>query len=162
MAGIKPTKMEHERRVTRVYELKLSGMSRSGIIHYAANPDPEGVTHEKPWNVKPRTIDSYIAAANERFAEASKTIRAEELGKAVNRLNNLYARFMGRGDLTGCRMCQKDLSDLLGLEAPKRSEFSGPNGEPLVPVSTEDLAARFDQLVRDQAHRLKEKKARGV
>ena len=154
MGGIKPTKVQHEMRVNRVYELLLSGMSRRGIIQYAANPS-EG---EKPWAVKPRTVDSYIAAAKERFIEASKTVYAEELGRAVQRLNNLYARCMARNDLTGCRLVQRDLTELLGLAAPSRSELSGPEGEPLVSVSAADLAARFDELVNAQATRLEDER----
>ena len=43
---------------------------------------------------------------------------------------------------------------LLGLDAPRKTELTGADGEPLVPVTTEDLAARFDQLVLEQAARL--------
>jgi hypothetical protein len=44
---------------------------------------------------------------------------------------------------------------LLGIDAPTRAELTGAEGGPIVAVSTDDLAARFEQLVREQAARLK-------
>lgn len=47
---------------------------------------------------------------------------------------------------------------LLGLDAPRVTELTGLDGEPLMQVSTEDLAAKFDALVRAQAERLEKPK----
>jgi hypothetical protein len=44
---------------------------------------------------------------------------------------------------------------LLGIDMPTRTELGGPDGGPIVAVTTDDLAARFEQLVREQAARLK-------
>lgn len=50
----------------------------------------------------------------------------------------------------------KRISDLLGLDAPRKTELTGADGAPLIPASTDELAARFEQLVREQAARLKD------
>lgn len=145
MAGRKATKAEVRRRVARIYELLLAGATRDQILRYVADP-PDGL----PWGVSERMVDYYIARARVMLEEQAAVRREEMFGLAVARLNDLFRRALARNQLDVARRCQKDLSELLGLEAPRRHEVSGPDGAPLIA----DLAAQVEAIIDRQARAL--------
>lgn len=105
------TKAEKTKRVTEIVSLLLSGVSRGEILQYSAN---------KGWGVAERTVDDYIAAANEEItAQAEDEIEAER-GKMKMQLDDLYKRHMANKDFRGARLILRDRASLLGLDAPKK------------------------------------------
>lgn len=103
--------IEMMRRVNAVYDLILLGFSRGQIIEYGQT--------KQGWNVEDNTVDTYIRAAKDRYAEASAIVRNEQLGLAISRLNHLLQKNMSIQDYKTALSAQKELNALLGLYAPK-------------------------------------------
>lgn len=111
----RPSKAEIIRRVDDIYPLVLSCVRRREIIRF--------VVAKTDWgHVCERTIERYIARCNHKIAASSKVKWDLQLGGAIERLRDLYARASARGDLGEARMNQKDLTQLLGLAAPAKIE----------------------------------------
>lgn len=108
---LKSTVIEVEARVSTVLSLLVAGCTRREIIRYAAE--------KTTWGVCERQIENYIAAANRAFEELSKTSRAREIGRALARLDDLYAKSLRIQDYKGCLATQKEINDLLALYAPR-------------------------------------------
>lgn len=112
-------------RVTEVYGWMVNGATTPQIHKLAGEQDP-------PWDVSPRTVRNYIAKARERFEEAARTIRDEELGKAIARLDSLYRRAMTARDPKGnprpdyrtALAVEAKRIELLGLKVPERIEVT--------------------------------------
>ena len=79
----KSTDIEVARRVDVVFKLLMQGLSRSDIIRY--------VDTETNWNIGERQVDQYIKSATNEFKTSSKIDHDTEMGKAMARLNRLYA-----------------------------------------------------------------------
>lgn len=118
----KATNAEVDRRVTTVFGLIVAGCTRAEIIRYSAE--------KTTWGVESRQIDAYIAQATVQLGEASKTSRAVELGKALARLNDLYAKSLRIQDYKACLAMQKEISELLALYAPKGEAADDGAGHP--------------------------------
>jgi hypothetical protein len=97
--------------VNEVYAMLLSGLRREQIVKLAR--DKHG------WDVSPRSIDTYIALAKERFEEESKVRRGAELGKAIARLDSLYAKALARNDSRTALMAERERIELLNLRASR-------------------------------------------
>lgn len=106
----KSTMAATKARVNQVYKMLLAGISRADIIEHSA----------KTWGLSPGGTDVLIKHANAIFAKQSEFIREEEFGRALNRLNNLYSRALNVQDYKTCLAVQRELSVLLGLNAPAR------------------------------------------
>jgi hypothetical protein len=61
--------------------------------------------------------DATISEARRRLTVAADTVHDEEVGKAVMRINDLYARCMLKQDYRGALDAQRELNRLLGLSA---------------------------------------------
>lgn len=125
-------------RVNAVYKMILAGLRRPEIIRLCVE--------KHGWNVKARAIDNYIAKAKQRFEEEARVQRGAELGKAIARLDTLYAKADARKDHRGALMVERERIELLGLQEPKRNEISGPGGGPIVTrQQPADLSALTDE-----------------
>ena len=100
------TKVEKQERVDAVLDLLLQSVSRRGILQYFA---------KRGWDVRPRTVDWYIAEARKELLELSRHDREEEFGRAVGQLNLMLMQALAKGDLRTARLIRRDLTDLLGL-----------------------------------------------
>jgi hypothetical protein len=98
----------------------LIGADRAEILQYAT----------EKYNISERAVDELIAKANAIYAEIAKAERVEEFGKALTRLNNLYARSLKVQDFKTCLSVQKEISNLLGLNAPEKKDITS-GGEKL-------------------------------
>ncbi len=80
-------------------------------------------------------VEAVIAEARRRITVAADYERDAEVGKAVTRLNDLYARALRSQDTRTCLAVQRELNRLLGLyrEAP-------PEDDDVPDESAEDLA----------------------
>lgn len=111
------TKAVVERRVNVVYKLLLKGFSMQEIIQYVAE--------RTDWDVGERQILTYLARARQLIAAEGKTERAEERGKAIARLNNLFGRALNANDLRQALAVQREINELLALrDGPREKDAS--------------------------------------
>ena len=108
------------------------------------------------WDCDDWTLHRYIERCTKSFAGESDPKRRAVKGRAVLRLERLYARAAQKGDLRVALSVLEATIRLHGLNAPEKHELTGAGGEPLGGATIEDYAARFDQLVRQQGERLRD------
>lgn len=96
-------------RVNEVYAMLLSGLRREQIVKLARE--------KHQWGVSSRSIDTYIALAKARFEEEARVRRGAELGKAIARLDSLYAKALARNDNRTALMAERERIELLGLRS---------------------------------------------
>lgn len=101
------TAAEMTRRVDQVAELVLAGLSRSEILRY--------VSEKTDWGVSERTVDTYLARANEKLQAEGKRDRAAEFGKALARLETLYRKALTGNNYKTCLSIQKEIAQLMAL-----------------------------------------------
>lgn len=106
--------IEVRRRIDQVYTMLLSGLDSRQIVQYAA----------EHWDISDRRAREYIAKANELFEQAAHPKRERELGRALMRLDRMYAAALKVQDLRTCLSVQKEISALLGLYAPTRTDIT--------------------------------------
>ncbi len=66
-----------------------------------------------------RQVDDYLAEARKRFEARAEVERQAEFGKALERLEMLFKSTLSDKDYKTALQVQKELSVLLGLNAPK-------------------------------------------
>mgnify|MGYP000930120432 CR=1 FL=1 len=122
-AGKKATAAEIEERVTVVYTLLIRGASRDEILRHGA----------EKWTLATRQMEDYLARATERLKALAAYVHEEELGRARAQLHDLYGKNMKVQDYKAALQVRKDLSELLGLYAPKveKHEHTGRDGAPM-------------------------------
>jgi hypothetical protein len=113
---VKASNAEIEARVSTVFSLIVAGCTTAEIVRYSAE--------KTTWGVGRRQIEDYIAAATAQFIELSRATRSVELGKALSRLNDLYAKSLRIQDYKACLAMQKEISTLLALHAPAQTAGS--------------------------------------
>lgn len=111
----KATDVMAEQRTMEIYHLLLTGNRRAEILQYAS---------EKDWGLTSRQIDTYIGRASAQFKKQSNFKRERERGKAMERLNYLFMKALKVADYRTALAVQKDLSALLGLNAPTKIEVT--------------------------------------
>lgn len=138
--GKKATKAEVEERVTAVFTLMVRGATRDEILRHAA----------KEWGLASRTVDDYVARATERLKAMAVVVRAEELGRARAQLHDLYGKNMKVQDYKAALSVRKDLSELLGLYAPKVTKLIDETtpAAPAPVLSDAELEAAIAVLLR--------------
>lgn len=104
--GEKSTAATVEERVSDVHRMLLLGVRRREILQFAS---------KKKWGVSDRAIDEYIARATERIREAAEVDRALELGRAMQRLDDLYRSAIQAEDFRTALQVQKELTAMIGL-----------------------------------------------
>jgi len=112
----KPTKAEMTQRIARISELLLRGASRAVICQY--------VSEKTNWEITDRTTDRYIQKATDIIRSGAETDTAYEIGKAKERYEFLWQKALSMQDYREARGVQKDRGNLLGLEAPKKTDIT--------------------------------------
>ncbi len=113
----KSTAAEIEQRVTKVYELLVNGATRRQIIQYANS-------EKVAWNVSDRTLDTYIADARTLIEAEAATHRAYEFGKALTRVDDIYARSAKVQDYQRALAANDQRNKLLGLYPPQQVQIT--------------------------------------
>lgn len=146
----KATEAIVQRRVSDIHNLLVAGVRRAQILQYAA---------EQNWGLQERQIDTYIARATEQIREDSRIDREKELGRAINRLHNLYQATQREQDHRGSLAVVQQMSQLLGLAAAAKIELSGKDGGPvetravdLTSLPPADLKTMLEITARYQAN----------
>ena len=104
-------------RIEKVTELLASGLNGGQIYRL--------VKEKYGWNVTERSIWNYIRKANEIFAAESKTRIVDEFGKALRRLNMLFASSFKIQDYKACLAIQIEINKLLGFTTKSTVEHTG-------------------------------------
>lgn len=108
-----------DERVYAVMDLMIQGWPRRKIIQIVS-------TNEKfMWDVVPRQIDNYIAKAKEIIKASAVFDRDEEIGAAIERYRDLFAKSSMLHDYKACLAISKELTELLGLKPKQQLELSG-------------------------------------
>lgn len=110
--GKKATNIQAEQRLNTIYKMLLIGADRADIIQYCA----------ENYEIGDRAADNLIEKANALYTEVGLAVREAEFGKALMRLNNLYSRSLKVQDYKTCLSVQREISNLLGLNAPVKQE----------------------------------------
>lgn len=153
MAGKKIDAVQMEARVAEVVDLIIAGLTVRELHRYIVDKRPD-------WDIQARQRRNIIAKARGQIAEASRTHRPEELGKALRRYNVLYRRSFAINDYKACAGIVKQMTDLLGLGAPQRHEHTGRDGGPIEHVNESDLDREIRSLLGEMAAREKGAAAR--
>lgn len=117
----KATTAEARMRTDIVFKMLVKGASTAEILQFAT----------ENWDISERQGAEYIRRANVILARRSQTKHDTELGKAVERLTMLFQSALKLQDYKTCLAVQRELSTLLGLHAPTRSELTGAGGGPI-------------------------------
>jgi hypothetical protein len=149
--GRRNAEAEIVRRCEDIYGLVVDGQPFRAIRQHVAE------SRFIDWTASDRTLRNYVTRCHKRIVAAAEVDMEATRGRAVERLERLYARATAGGDLRTALAVQQEIHRLHGLNAPTKAELSGPGGVPLPGATTEELAARFDELVRTQRKRLKQK-----
>lgn len=113
------TKAEKIRRIDLIFDLLSKGFPRSKILQYISQQEADG---NLAWGVSERMIGNYIKDASARFAELAEVRQTERFGRALVRLDDLYARCLDAHDYKTALAVVKTEVDLIGLAPPKRIE----------------------------------------
>ena len=134
MADERPSKAEVEQRIDEIYGLLLTRVSHATIGRYAAGK----------WHITTRQTNRYIARALKRIGVLLEPDPHEQLSRALGSYEMIFAKQVAAGDLRGARATMRDIVELLGLAASKRSGLpdrdGGPLGLDLSGLSDEELA----------------------
>jgi hypothetical protein len=112
------TKAEILRRVGEIFPLVCDCLTLREIRAY--------VERKTAWGsaVSDSTLKYYTKLARQQLKEAARFDRAEEIGAAKRRLERIIARSAAKGELRTLLVANKQLTELLGLAAPTRSEVT--------------------------------------
>jgi transposase len=99
-------------RVNMVYALQLMGKRNKEIVSYIA----------KKYDIGERTVYNYIRKAKEQKDEDAKEYRDAALSEQVSQLRNLYEKNYKIQDFKECRGVLGQMSLLLGLNQPIKTE----------------------------------------
>lgn len=143
----RPTKAEIEVRVTEIFKLLMAGAQRHDIRRYVAE--------KTKWEVPERTLDRYVARATACLRTHAAAVRDEELGLAILQLKDLYGRTYRIQDYKTSLAARKELSELLGLYAPKRVALTDPEGGPqsfiaIMPERAKDNASWSEKCKKER------------
>lgn len=94
-------------RTAKVAELMMQGLTGGQIWQYASE--------KLHWKTSERNIYRYMKAANEQFAKEAQAKHSEEFGKALRRLNYLFANCLKIQDYKGALAMQREINEMMGF-----------------------------------------------
>jgi hypothetical protein len=105
---------EVDKRIAAAYSLKIKGVSKRDIVKFCM----------KNYDVCEKTAYNYVYAAESFQNEDAEEYRKEAFENQVVSLRHLYQKSYRDQDWKECRAILQQLSGLLGLDAPKKSEVN--------------------------------------
>jgi hypothetical protein len=100
------------------------------IEEFGAGALPKGYDERYVYN----DVMAVLDALNEELSENAKEVRRLELERLDELLRKQYRKAVNDGDnkaVSACLRIMKRRADLMGLDAPKRTELTGADGEPM-------------------------------
>lgn len=100
------------------------------------------------WGVSRRTVEAYARRARARVAQALGKTREQHQGEGLA----FYRMIIQdkQADVRDRLMARKRIDEMLGLDEPRRTELSGPNGTPLQHDHRE-VGDTLRNVMKDQA-----------
>jgi hypothetical protein len=115
----KATKATIRARIEDVARVICEGALPFQILRFVKDAEAAG---EMPWTVPEggkglcrRTIQTYVNAADKLLAEENRQHRKRRRRRHLAKLQNLYARCVGKGDERTARAVLHDLAEMQGL-----------------------------------------------
>jgi len=142
--GKQDNKVAAVERQRQALELRKAGASYRTIAATLGYAGPQGA------------YKAVTAGLKEALREPATELKDMECARLDALLFALWPQAT-KGDpaaVSRCLAVMERRARLLGLDEPRKTELTGADGSPLLPASVDDLAARFDELVRAQAARL--------
>lgn len=137
------TKAARIRRVDIVYRMLLLGLDTPQIVEQIGRKYAS-------WGVRQRAIESYVHDARQLLIEGGEYERAVERGRAIGRLNDIYARCIRDGDLHGAIQVVKVTVELFGLNEQVKVDVANMRQQ-LVDLLLEDVMDEADEITRGAA-----------
>lgn len=109
------TEAERQRRIAETLALLIRRASREQIIALG----------QQRWGVARRTMQRYLASAEQRLARLADFDPRVEMGKAIAGYELLFAKLLAAGDLRGARATLDRQVRLLGLSAERLKRTGG-------------------------------------
>ena len=106
---LKTDHAEREARIDELVHLMAEGVRWRELVAYGI----------KKWDVTERTLDKYIQAGYKELAKAAAVYRDREVGRAIVRLDAIYAEAWKGLQFDLCLKVVREMSRLLGLNAPE-------------------------------------------
>jgi hypothetical protein len=110
------TKAQHRRRIEEVEELLVRGLSRRQIHMLVSQRTAQG---DDLWQIGTRRIDAYLALAHTEIAAHGHIDRRYEAGRAVARLDGLFASARASHDDSLALRVQHEIDRFI---VPRRGE----------------------------------------
>lgn len=129
----KTPKIVIEKRKAEIMQMLIQGASLREIWTY--------VDTKTDWGVSERTVRRYYKAAENDFVKSANIQVEKELGKAMERLNYLFARTVHLQDYKGALSVQKEINELLGLKTLK-IQITAPEQE----MTMEEIEERIREI----------------
>lgn len=137
----KPTAQVLAERIDAVANMMARLCTRSQIHKYAV---------QQGWEIHWNSVDRYMVRARKLLAERSQMTKEQARGICLNVLLGVINTGSPRERIAA----EARLAEIFGINAPARSEISGPEGAPIAvaeKVVILELPALDDQPARDQA-----------
>lgn len=116
---------EMDKRVNIVYLMLLQGFQRKQIIQYCADN----------FQIGERQTDEYLGKAREIIKSNIDCDTSSKKNEILNQFYDLYQKNYALEDYRECRNLLTNISNILGVEAPKKTDITS-NGETIkVPTS---------------------------
>jgi hypothetical protein len=103
-----------DERILKCYMLKIQGKTKRDIVKFCM----------KTYDVCEKTAYNYIERASDFQNEDAAEYRKEALENQIAALRHLYQRNYREEDWKECRAILQQLSSLLGVEAPTKTELT--------------------------------------
>jgi hypothetical protein len=108
---------------------------------------------QEEFGIAQATAYEYTKEATNRIHQKISGELSDNINKHYQRLERLYNKCIADGDKRTARMVLKDMADLLGMDAPKRTDIT---------TGGEKLATFVDILGTAQEETTKEEKSKDV
>lgn len=105
---------EIEKRVNTVYLLILQGFQRKQIIQYCSDT----------FKVGDRQTDVYLTKAREIIKSNIDNDTSSKKNEVLNQFYDLYQKNYQLEDYRECRNLLANISNILGIEAPKKTDIT--------------------------------------
>ena len=134
----KPTKKEKIQRIIKVAELLKQGLTGPQILQY---------TSEKlKWGISDRTLDNYLVEAYKLFEKDALAHHSEEFGKALRRLNFLFANCLKIQDYKAALAMQREINEMMGFRNKFTIQAEVENKETIFMVDSSETANEFKRM----------------
>lgn len=134
MPASKADQVEKARRIKVVVESLLKGYSVQDVV----------LTLQEQYGIGQTQAYEYAKEATSVIYRKIEGTLDEKINKHYQRLEYLYKECVTNGDRRTARMVLKDIAELIGLDAPKRTDITS-GGEKVTAVFVDVLGVSEDQ-----------------